>query len=190
MINFLSLSKYASIAKAGFIIGAAAICFFAGVGYKKAGADRDIARLKLDHVMEVQKVTLAHQKTMQSIDAANRKIIDDRNSQIDNIQREFAIADEKHYQEMKNAQRENDRRNADLISKHRVQLVKINAVACSREKGNDTEKPDGTAYAELDGKTAVGAFGVTDYGDQAIKDLNALQVKVIEISKVCPIEFI
>lgn len=136
---------------------------------------------------------LMHLSQMQSIKDAERLRIDERQAQINHLQREFAIADQNYSETIKNAKIETDRLAACVKSGDCVQRVKIKSPVCRAEnngKADDQKGVDGSTYAELDPETAVGAYGVTNDGDQAIMDLNELQKRVNDIAKICPIEFI
>ena len=91
----------------------------------------------------------------------------------------------------KNAQIEINRRDADILALRSVQRVKIKPVVCRAEgKDSNFSTTNETSYAELDPETAVRAFGVTDDGDKAIKQLNELQNRVRQLVSVCPIEIL
>ena len=136
---------------------------------------------------------LMHLSQMQSIKDAERLRIAERQDQINHLQREFKIADDKYLETIKDAKAETDRLAACIKSGDCVQRVKIKSPVCRAEnngKADNQKGVDDSTYAELDPETAVRAYGVTNDGDQAIIDLNELQKRVNDIAKVCPIEFI
>jgi len=172
--------------KAYFVMAAiAAICafgFYAGSGYSTLKSDKKIAAL-----------TLLHSTQMQLIKDANQLALDERQAQINNLQLEFAIADENYLEQMKNAKAENDRLINCTMSGECVQYVKIENVVCTSGatgKDNNQKVSNGATHARLDRTAAASAFRVTDKCDQAINQLNELQKRVIELAKICPIDFI
>ena len=168
-----------------FIIGLAiaacvAIVFFAGTGYQKAKSEKVIAELRLEH-----------EKILQDIKDKNQDAIDEKQAQINNLQLEFSIADEKYAEDIKNAEDKIAKRDADLRAMRSVQSVKIKPVVCGANgKDNHQQTTHEVKYAELDTEVAIGAYRVTDDGDRAIRQLTELQDRVRALATVCPIAFI
>jgi len=132
-----------------------------------------------------------HQAQLQAIEDEAERHLKEREDQINHMQKEFAIADTNYQETVKNAQIEINRRDADILALRSVQRVKIKPVVCRAEgKDSNTSAPNETSYAELDPETSVRAFGVTDDGDKAIKQLTELQNRVRQLVSVCPIEIL
>jgi len=132
-----------------------------------------------------------HQAQLQAIEDEAERDLKEREDQINHLQKEFAIADTNYQETVKNAQIEINKRDADILALRSVQRVKIKPVVCRAEgKDSNSSAPNETSYAELDPETSVRAFGVTDDGDKAIKQLNELQNRVRQLALICPIEII
>jgi len=132
-----------------------------------------------------------HNEQIQAIESEAERDLKEREDQIDHVKREAAIADSKYLEDMKNVQIENDRLAACVRSGKCVPTVKVKRQVCSSgRKDSDQQKPDESSRAELDPETAIRIYGITDYGDAAIKQLTELQNRVRQLTLVCPIEII
>jgi hypothetical protein len=132
-----------------------------------------------------------HNEQIQSIEAAAERDLKERQDQINNLQREFAIADQNYFEVLKNAQTEIAKRDADLRALRSVSTVKVKScVPSANGKRGDSKTPDGPSRAELDPEAAIRIYGITDDGDAAIRQLAELQGVVKKLTAVCPIEII
>ncbi len=139
----------------------------------------------------IDKLKQQHNEQIQAIENEAERDLKERQDQIDNLQREFSIADTNYFEAMKNAQTEISKRDADILALRSVQRVKIKPVVCRAEgKDSNSSAPNETSYAELDPETSVRAFRVTDDGDKIIMECNELQNRVRQLVSVCPIEFL
>ena len=145
------------------------VCFYAGIGFNKNSSDLKIANL-----------TMMHSAQLQLIKDANQLAIDERQSHINHLQEEFAIADQNYLENINHVKAENDRLNACLKSGKCVQRAKIKAPVCSDAGGKaaDQQGADGAVYAELDPEVAAGARRVSDDADQIIMSCNQLKDKI------------
>ena len=176
----LLLSKY----KAYLYLAVVAVIFFAGYKTSSHFSDEAIKDLIEDH-----------NKILAQIESENEKALDEKQAHINNLQQEFAIADSKYQEAMNHVKIEIARRDADILSLRSVQHVKIKKPVCRVEtngKDSNPQTADDTTLAELDPEVAVRAYRVTDEGDQAIIDLNALQEKVRSCANagLCPFELL
>jgi prophage endopeptidase len=132
-----------------------------------------------------------HAQQIAQIDAEAERDLKERQDQIDNLQREFSIADTNYFEAMKNAQTEINKRDADILALRSVPTVKVKRQVCAADrKDGDPKKPDESSRAELDPEAAIRIYGITDDGDAAIKQLTELQNRVRQLVSVCPIEII
>lgn len=173
-------SKY----KAYLYLAVVAAIFFAG--YKTSSHFSDEV---------IEDLTQEHEQYIAQIESENEQALKEKQDHINNLQQEFAIADSKYQEAMNHVKIEIARRDADILSLRSVQHVKIKKPVCRAEtngKDSNPQAADDTTLAELDPEVAVRAYGVTDEGDQAIIDLNALQEKVRSCANVglCPFEFL
>jgi Bacteriophage Rz lysis protein len=139
----------------------------------------------------IDKLKQQHNEQIQAIENEAERDLKERQDQIDNLQREFAIADSKYLEDMKNVQIENDRLAACVRSGKCVPTVKVKRQVCAADRKDSNSKTlDGTSRAELDPETAIRIYRITDDGDAAIKQLNELQNRVRQLILVCPIEIL
>lgn len=95
--------------------------------------------------------------------------------------REWALIEEnnaldiKHYEGMRNAQKTIERLRADLATGRRRLSVRVKPPVCPAQDTKTAGLDHGTARAELDGQAAQDLIGIVAEGDQAIRQLNALQ---------------
>lgn len=151
------------------IASACAVCFFAGIGFAKNAADLKIANL-----------TMMHLAQLELIEDANQKAIDEKQSHINHLQEEFAIADKNYLENMSHVKAENDRINECFKSGKCVQRAKIKAPVCTNagREGVDQQGSNEAVYAELDNEVAAGARRVAEEGDRIISECNQLKDKV------------
>lgn len=97
------------------------------------------------------------------------------------LQAKITELDKKHYEEFKIAQTTINRLRADVAAGRKRLSVKVKSPVCPKADPGTTGLGDGTARAELDGQDAEDIIGIVIEGDQAIRQLNALQDYVEEI---------
>lgn len=83
--------------------------------------------------------------------------------------------DAKHSQEYQNAQKTIAQLRADVAAGNRRLSVRVRQPVCSAKDAKAPGLDDGTTRADLDGQTAQDLIGIVIQGDQAIRQLNALQ---------------
>lgn len=138
---------------------------------------------------------LSHSNTLKMIEDANQLIINERQSQINHLQEEFAIADKNHIEELQREKDKNRDRDNAIRNGTSVQPVKIKPTVCpttEHREDSDLRGPAETTFAELDSEVTIRAYWVTDYGDTAIRNCNQLidKVKSCIESGLCPFKII
>ena len=83
--------------------------------------------------------------------------------------------DTKHYEELRDAQKTIERLRADLAAGRRRLSVRVKRPVCPAKDTKTAGLDHGTTRAELDGQAAQDLIGIVAEGDQAIRQLNALQ---------------
>jgi len=83
--------------------------------------------------------------------------------------------DTKHYQEYQNAQKTIAQLRADVAAGNRRLSVRIKQPVGTAKDAKTTSLDNGTARADIDGQTAQDLIGIVIEGDQAIRQINALQ---------------
>lgn len=83
--------------------------------------------------------------------------------------------DTKHYEELRDAQNTIERLRADLAAGRRRLSVRVKHPVCPAQDTKTAGLDHGTTRAELDGQAAQHLIGIVAEGDQAIRQLNALQ---------------
>ncbi|WP_159990786.1 lysis system i-spanin subunit Rz [Pelistega ratti] len=92
--------------------------------------------------------------------------------------------DKKHYEELNHAQTEINRLKHNISTGNKRLRVAINqASVCTRQNTQTTSVDNAKAYADIDRGTAQRLIGITERGDKAIRQLNALQDYVESIHK-------
>ena len=99
------------------------------------------------------------------------------------LQAEVNELDAKHYQEYQNAQKTITQLRADVADGKRRLSVRVKQPVCTAKDAKTPSLDNGTARAELDGQDAQDLIGIVIEGDQAIRQLNALQDYVETIVK-------
>lgn len=102
--------------------------------------------------------------------AANAAVVAQKHAE-DKLRTALATVDKKHFEELKNARNENDKLRLDLAAGNkRVRVAVRDCKATST-----TNMDDATSTAELDGAIAAAITGIANDGDDAIRQLTALQ---------------
>jgi prophage endopeptidase len=83
--------------------------------------------------------------------------------------------DKKHYEELRDAQKTIDRLRADFAAGRRRLSVRVKRPVCPAHDTKTAGLDYGATRAELDGQVAQDLIGIVAEGDQAIRQLNALQ---------------
>lgn len=163
------LKKYKFAIFAFMIASACVICFFAGVSFSKNAADLKIANM-----------AIIHKTQLDLIAEANRISIDEKRSQINHLQEEFAIADKHYHESIENVKTENDRLNECLKSGKCVQRAKVKTPVCANAGGKATDRQgaDEAVYAELEPAVAAGARRVVNDADQIIMSCNEFKDRI------------
>lgn len=89
----------------------------------------------------------------------------------DKLRDALAAKDKKHFEELSNARIENDKLRLDLAAGTKRVRVAVRQCEPSGASGVD----NAASTAELDGKTAADLAGIAADGDEAIRQLTALQ---------------
>ena len=87
--------------------------------------------------------------------------------------------DKKHYEELRDAQKTIDRLRADLAAGRRRLSVRAKPPVCPTPNAKTASLDHGAARAEIDSAVTQDLIGIVAEGDQAIRQLNALQDYVI-----------
>lgn len=106
----------------------------------------------------------------ESLRAANADYVAQKRAD-DKLRAELAAKDKKHFEELSNARIENDKLRRDLAAGTKRVRVAVRQCEPSGTSGVD----NAAATAELDGKAAADLAGIAADGDEAIRQLTALQ---------------
>jgi len=91
------------------------------------------------------------------------------------LQAEQDEKDAKHYQEYQNAQKTITQLRIDVADGKRRLSVRVKRPVCTAQNSKASALDDGTTRADIDGQDAQDLIGIVIEGDQAIRQLNALQ---------------
>jgi prophage endopeptidase len=155
---------------------AVVVSFGAGYRWRDLGAKADAEAVQTEHAKEVAEYEKAAREASERAAAESEA-----------KQAAIAALDEKHTRELENAKLENSRLAADLESgaKRLSVLVKSKKAGCPTSGNNPaaTSVDNGSERAELDPQASKRIVGITDDGDNAIRQLTACQEYVKEIQK-------
>jgi len=146
-----------------YLIAAAVALSMAGWGYGQYKYSQGRKAAETAHKLELAKI---------NEQARNEELA---------LQAKITELDKKHYEEFKIAQTTINQLRADVAAGRKRLSVKIKPPVCQKEDASTASLGDGTARAELDGQDAEDLIGIVIEGDQAIRQLNALQDYVEEI---------
>lgn len=91
------------------------------------------------------------------------------------LQAEQDEKDAKHYQEYQNAQKTITQLRIDVADGKRRLSVRVKRPVCTAQNSKASPLDDGTTRADIDEQVAQDLIGIVIEGDQAIRQLNALQ---------------
>lgn len=91
------------------------------------------------------------------------------------LQAQVNDLDAKHYQEHQNAQKTIAQLRADVADGKRRLSICVKQPVCSAKDAKTASVDNGTTLADIDGQDAQDLIGIVLEGDQAIRQLNALQ---------------
>lgn len=113
----------------------------------------------------------------ESLRAANAAVVAQKHAE-DKLRTALATVDKKHFEELKNARTENDKLRLDLAAGTKRVRVAVRDCKATSTASLD----DATSTAELDGAIAAAITGIANDGDDAIRQLTALQDWAIAVT--------
>lgn len=91
------------------------------------------------------------------------------------LQAQINDLDAKHFQDYQNAQKTITQLRADVAADNRRLSVRVRQPVCTAKDAKTTGVDNGTTRADIEGQDAQDLIGIVIEGDQAIRQLNALQ---------------
>jgi len=91
------------------------------------------------------------------------------------LQEQVNDLDIKHFHEYQNAQKTITQLRADVADGKRRLSIRVKQPVCAAKDAKATGVDNGTTRADIDGQTAQDFIGIVIQGDQAIRQLNAIQ---------------